>query len=254
VLENTLLKMFREGRMAVGATPPFVSPEAVEAMGIIGFDFVFLDGEHSAISPETCQALVRAAELTGTEPLVRVPANNPQTILSYLETGALTVQIPHINTADEAHLAVQSVKYPPLGIRGAGSTSRAADYGLRLGSADYFAAANQQTLAIPMIEEITGVENVDEIVNVEGLQALFIGSGDLALSMGLPGQRSHPDVLAAINKVRDACKKAGVPVGGVGGDAAANNDLREQGYAFTLNSSLGMMAASFRAFLDGIER
>ena len=117
--ENRLLKMFGEGRLAVGATPPFVSPEAVEFMGIVGFDFVFLDAEHDAIGPETCQALVRAAELTGIEPLVRVPANNPQTILSYLETGALTVQIPHVNTAEEAHLAVQAVKYPPLGIRGA---------------------------------------------------------------------------------------------------------------------------------------
>ena len=123
---------------------------------------------------------------------MRVPANNPQTILSYLETGALTVQIPHVNTAEEAHLAVQAVKYPPLGIRGAGS-SRAADYGLRLGSADYFAAANQQTLAIPMVEEIQGVENVDEIVKVEGLQALFIGVGaNLALSMGLPCEAQPP--------------------------------------------------------------
>ena len=105
-----------------------------------------------------------------------------------------------------------------------------------------------------MVEEIQGVENVDEIVKVEGLQALFIGSGDLALSMGLPGQRSHPDVLDAIARVRDAAKRAGIPVGGVGGDTAANSDLREQGYAFTLNSSLGMVAASFRQFLRGIDR
>jgi len=83
--------MFAEGKLAVGASPPFIAPETVEYMGIIGFDFAFIDAEHSAIGPETCQALVRAAELTGIEPLVRVPANNPQTILSYLETGALTV-------------------------------------------------------------------------------------------------------------------------------------------------------------------
>lgn len=252
--ENKLLTMFREGRLAVGASPPFISPETVEFMGLVGFDFAFIDAEHAAIGPETCQALVRAAELTGIEPIVRVPANTPQTILSYLETGALVVQIPHTNTAEEVLQAVRSVKYPPLGIRGAGSTSRAADYGLRLGSADYFAEANRQTLAIPMVEEITAVENVDEIVKVEGLQALFIGSGDLALSMGLPGQRSHPDVLDAIARVREAAKKAGIPVGGVGGSAEANNQMKAEGYAFTLNSASGLVASAFRAFLDGIQR
>lgn len=252
--ENSLLKTFREGGMAVGASPPFLTPECIEFMGIIGFDFAFLDGEHAALSPETCQSLVRAAQLTGIEPLVRVPANTPQTILSYLETGAATVQIPHTNTAEEVEQAVRSVKYPPLGIRGAGSTSRAAEWGLRLGSADYFAAANKQTLAIPMVEEVQAVENVNEIVQVEGLQALFIGSGDLALSMGLPGQRSHPDVLDAIAKVREAAKKAGIPVGGVGGDAAANNQMREEGYSFTLNNAAGMIAGAFREFLNGIKR
>jgi 2-keto-3-deoxy-L-rhamnonate aldolase RhmA len=252
--ENKLKRMFREGRLAVGVMPPFVTPQAVEFLGLLGFDFAFIDGEHSAIGPETCEDLVRAAQLTEIEPIVRVPRNDPQTILSYLETGAWTIQVPHVNTAEDARLAVQSVKYPPRGIRGAGSSSRAAQYGLRRGAADYFAWANEQTLVIPMIEEATAVENIDQIVRVEGLEALFIGSGDLALSMGYPGQRAHPEVLAAIERVRAAAKDAGVPLGGVGGDAAANSALAEQGYLFSLNSGGALLAGACRAFLDGIRR
>lgn len=252
--ENKLKRMFREKRLAVGASAPFYTPEAVEFLGLLGFDFVFIDGEHGPLSPDLCQAMVRAAELTGIEPVVRVPSGDPWVILSYLEVGALTVQVPHVNSADEAKRVVDAVKYPPVGNRGAGSTTRAAQYGLRLGAADYFAAANEQTLAIPMIEEPAGVENVKEIVRVPGLEALFIGSGDLALTMGFPGQRTHPPVLRAIERVRDAALAAGVPVGGVGGTAAANNELAKQGYRFSLNSGGALFAGGCIAFLEGIER
>jgi 4-hydroxy-2-oxoheptanedioate aldolase len=159
-----------------------------------------------------------------------------------------------VNTADDARRALAAVRYPPRGIRGAGSTTRAAQYGLRRGPADYFARADDQTLMIPQLEEPIAVRNVDKIVAVEGLEALFIGSGDLALTMGFPGQRAHPDVLAAINTVRDASLKAGIPLGGVGGDAAANIALRDQGYLFTLNGGGALLAGAYRALLDGIER
>ncbi len=252
--ENKLKRMFREGRMAVGIMPPFQTPEAVEFVGLAGFDFVFIDGEHTALTPECCQALVRAAQLTEIEPVVRVPSNDPAVILSYLETGALTIQVPHVNTADDARRALAAVHYPPRGIRGAGSTTRAAQYGLRLGPADYFAWADQQTLVIPQIEEPAAVQNVKEIVAVEGLEALFIGSGDLALTLGYPGQRAHPEVLAAINTVRDAALGAKIPLGGVGGDAAANVALRDQGYLFTLNSGGALLAGACRRLLEGIRK
>ena len=211
--ENQLKRMFREGKAAVGATAPFHTPEAVEMMGLLGFDFVFLDGEHGGLGPESCQSLVRAAQLSGIEPIVRVPRNDPTVILGYLETGAWSIQVPHVNTAEDARRAVEAIKYPPMGIRGAGSTTRAADYGLGPGPAEYFGHANEQTLVIPMIEEPAAVENIDEIVRVEGLEAIFIGSGDLALTMGYPGQRSHPDVMAAMDRAFQAGRSAGITVG-----------------------------------------
>jgi 4-hydroxy-2-oxoheptanedioate aldolase len=254
VRDNKLKRMFREGRMAVGITPPFQTPEAVELVGLAGFDFVFVDGEHTPLTPESCQALVRAAQLVEIEPVVRVPSNDPAVILSYLEVGTLTIQVPHVNTADDARRAIAAVRYPPRGVRGAGSTTRAADYGLRRGAADYFAWADEQTLMIPQLEEPIAVRNVDEIAAVEGLEALFIGSGDLALTMGYPGQRAHPDVLDAINTVRNAGLRAGIPVGGVGGDAAANIALRDQGYLFTLNSGGALLTSACRTLLDGIRK
>jgi 4-hydroxy-2-oxoheptanedioate aldolase len=254
VRENKLKRMFREGRLAVGVSSPFYTAEAVEFIGLLGFDFVFIDGEHGPLTPAVAQPMILAAELTGIEPVVRVPSPDAWVILSYLEVGALTVQVPHVNTPEIAKQVVDAVKYPPVGNRGAGSTTRAARYGLRLGAAEYFAAANDQTLAIPMIEEPTAVENAEEIVKVPGLEAIFIGSGDLALTMGLPGQRSHPEVLAAINRTRDAAIKAGVPVGGVGGSSAANNDLIKEGYAFSLNSSGALFAGACKSFLEGIQR
>ena len=252
--ENTLKRLFREGRTAIGVLTPFMDPEAVEFLGLLGFDFVFLDGEHLPLTPAKCQELVRAAQLRGIETVVRVPTNNPAVILGYLEAGALNIQVPHVNSAEEARRAVQAVKYPPVGIRGAGSSTRAADYGLGLGAAEYFAAANEQTLVIPMIEEPAAVENVDQIVKVEGLEAIFIGSGDLALTMGYPGQRGQPEVLDAIGRVHRAARDAGIAVGGVGGDAAANNALIRDDYQFILNSAGALFAGACRAFLSGIER
>jgi 4-hydroxy-2-oxoheptanedioate aldolase len=254
VRENKLKRLIREGRTAIGAATPFNDPEAVEFLGLLGFDFVFLDGEHGALSTERCQELIRAAELRDVETIVRVPANDPAVILGYLEAGAWNIQVPHVNGGDEARRAVRAVRYPPLGIRGAGSSTRAADYGLRLGAAEYFARANEQTMVIPMIEEPAAVERIDEIVAVEGLEAIFIGSGDLALTMGYPGQRGHPDVLAAIDRVHRAARAAGIAVGGVGGDAAANNALIEQDYQFLLNSAGALFAAGCRTLLDGIRR
>jgi len=254
VRENKLKRLFREGRTAIGVLTPFNDPEAVEFLGLVGFDFVFLDGEHGALSAERCQELIRAAQLRDVETIVRVPTNDPTVILGYLETGAWNIQVPHVNSVDDARRAVQAVRYPPLGNRGAGSSTRAADYGLRLGAAEYFARANQQTMVIPMIEEPAAVDQIDEIVAVEGLEAIFIGSGDLALTMGHPGQRSHPDVLAAITRVHTAARAAGIAVGGVGGDAAANNALVEQDYQFVLNSAGALFAAGCRTLLDGIER
>jgi 4-hydroxy-2-oxoheptanedioate aldolase len=254
VRENKLKRLIREGRTAIGAATPFHDPEAVEFLGLLGFDFVFLDGEHGALSTERCQELIRAAQLRDVETIVRVPANDPAVILGYLEAGAWNIQVPHVNGGDEARRAVQAVRYPPLGIRGAGSSTRAADYGLRLGAAEYFARANEQSMVIPMIEEPAAVERIDEIVAVEGLEAIFIGSGDLALTMGYPGQRGHPDVLAAIDRVHRAARAAGIAVGGVGGDAAANNALIEQDYQFVLNSAGALFAAGCRTLLDGINR
>ncbi len=194
MLDNRVKKKIQAGEVAYGVMVAWPSQDIIEFCGHLGFDYVFIDAEHGSIGRETCEALVRACNLVGMTPIVRVPENNPSVILSYLETGALGIIVPHVNTAADARALVSAVKYAPLGKRGAGSTSRVANYGLTQTPSEYFRRANEETMAIALVEEITGFRNLDEILAVEGLDAISTGPGDLAMSMGLPGQSSHPDV------------------------------------------------------------
>jgi 4-hydroxy-2-oxoheptanedioate aldolase len=219
MLDNPVKKKIERGEAAYGIMVAWPSPDIIEFCGHLGFEYVFIDGEHGSIGRETCEALVRACNLVGMVPIVRVPENNPTTILSYLETGALGIIVPHVNTAAEARAVVNAVKYNPIGKRGAGSTTRVANYGLTQTPSEYFRRANEELLAIALVEEITGYRNLEEILAVEGLDAVSTGPGDLAMSMGLPGQSGHPEVqklndeaearIAASSKVLNVTVKDG---------------------------------------------
>lgn len=256
IRDNRLKAMFREGRTAIGITPPAMSPDAVEVVGLLGFDYVFLDGEHCALGLETCQDLVRAAQAVDIEPLVRIPRNDPGLILGYLETGAWTLMVPHVNTAEEARNILAASKYAPLGHRGnAPPYTRASGYGVRTTQAGSFAYANEQTLTIPLIEEPEAVDNIEEIVRVPGLEAIMIGSGDLSLAMGYPGQHEHPAVLAAVDRCFKAARDAGVAAGRLFGfTPAATNSYIADGYGFLLGSGLMFFTTSANAFLSTLDR
>ena len=131
-----------------------------------------------------------------------------------MDRGAWGVQVPHVNTAEEARAAVDAVKYHPLGHRGMFSGSRPADYGLSGSTAEYVEDANRNTLVCLMLEEVEAIENLESMVEVEGVDVYFIGSGDLSQSMGYPGQQTHPEVQALMAKgvsiIREAGQVAGV--------------------------------------------
>ena len=194
ILENTVKSRAARGEPSFGVLLPWVTPDLVEFFGHVGFDWMFIDAEHGSIGRETCEVLVRACNVAGVTPIVRIPENRDSVILSYLEAGALGVLVPHVNTADEARRAVEATLYGPEGRRGACSTSRVANYGVTQTPTEYFAAANEQIVVIALIEEREGIDNIDEILAVEGLYGIGVGPGDLAVSMGLPGLATHPDV------------------------------------------------------------
>src|SRR5215467_12300021 len=152
--ENTAKAKLTSGEPVIGPIVGFTSPQLVEIAGRAGFDFVFIDCEHGAIGLDECENLVRAADLVGLSSIVRVPENNPQQILRYLDLGAHGVQVPHLTSKDDALRAVDASKYAPRGSRGMGG-GRAADYGLgRITGEDYLEYANQQTWVSGMIEDL----------------------------------------------------------------------------------------------------
>ena len=178
-------------------------------MAQAGFDWLVVDMEHTGIgTPEQFQ-LIQVIELAGSVPLVRVGANDPLLIKRALDAGAHGVVIPMVNTVADAKNAVSAAHYPPRGTRGAG-LSRAQEYGL--GFAGYKKRADETTLVVVQIEHIKAVENLEQIVAVDGIDAFIIGPYDLSGSLGKPGEWDDPSVVTALNEVEKFmhdCEKPG---------------------------------------------
>jgi 4-hydroxy-2-oxoheptanedioate aldolase len=189
--------------------PGHTSPSLVEYLATLGFDAVFLDGEHGAASWEDTENMIRAAELGGATPICRVDANAAAVITRTLDRGAGGIQVPHINTRGEAEQAVRFAKYAPLGERG-WAGGRAA-YGVE--AVAYAAHANAETMLVVMLEEMEALDNLDEILRVDHIDAFFVAPGDLAQSMGFPGEMDHPRVVAAIDAAVARIKAAGRAAG-----------------------------------------
>lgn len=200
VRKNSVKERLRAGGVAIGVISGITSETAVELCGYAGFDFIIFDAEHAPINEQACESLVRAAEVAGITPLVRVAGNDPKLILRFLDTGSLGVMVPQINTAEEAQDVVRAARYFPQGSRGLGPV-RAANYAQTISMEEYTEEANRQILVIIQIEDIAALENLDEILAVEGVDVIAIGPRDLSKSMGFPGQYDHPEVRKAIDKI-----------------------------------------------------
>jgi 2-keto-3-deoxy-L-rhamnonate aldolase RhmA len=204
-----------------------------EILASAGYEWVVVETEHTAIDVSEVLRLIIAIEGAGAVPLVRLAWNDPIQCKAALDSGAAGVLVPMVNTRAEAELAVKAAKYPPLGFRGVG-LARAHAYGHRF--AEYVSQANDSTLLIVQIEHKDAVENIDEILDVPGIDGTFIGPYDLSMSMGLPGQLDHPDVVAARARVLAATKARGLAPGIhlVHPDRAAGAiaGIVEEGYQF----------------------
>ena len=207
--KNTLKEKLYAGKAAFGVMCTFPSPQIVEMLGSLGFDWVLLDNEHGSITVDSAESCIAVAELTGMAPIVRPVANRPEIIAPFMDRGAWGVQVPHVNTAEEARAVVDAVKYAPQGHRGLFGASRAAGYGYSGSTADYTAEANRETLVCVMIEEVEAIENLPEMAKVPGVDVYFIGSGDLSQAMGYTGQSTHPEVLKMMERGVKAITAAG---------------------------------------------
>jgi 4-hydroxy-2-oxoheptanedioate aldolase len=207
------MQKLRAGKPAFGCMITIPSAPIVEQLGYMGFDWVLIDNEHGSITVDSSEDMIRAGELTGIAPIVRPVANKPEVIAPFLDRGAWGVQVPHVNTREEAQAAVSACKYFPDGQRGIYSRGRPSEYGIGATTQEYVAKANANTLVCLMLEEVEAIKNIEQIAAVKGVDVLFIGSGDLSTSMGYPGQQAHPEVQALMEDgVKRICK-AGVVAG-----------------------------------------
>lgn len=164
----------------------------VEIMGSRGFDWVSIDMEHSPTSWESVEHAVRAADISGILPFVRVAENSAREIMHALDVGAAGVIVPHVNSVDEAVQAVRAAAYPPQGDRGVCTGVRASGY-MKIPPREYVAQANASVSVIPLVEGREGVEAFDDLLEVEGIDLLWIGIADLAASYGLPAGSTFED-------------------------------------------------------------
>lgn len=207
------------------------APETVEMIARCGIDGIMIDVQHTSLTYRDVQDLIRAAEIGGAVPLVRVGSLDEEAILRYLDMGAMGIQVPDIHNAEDAQRAVNAVKFPPVGTRGL-SVMRAADYSIGRSMTDFVPLSNQETQLFVMIENQDAIANIDEIMAVEGVDGATIGTTDLSLSLGYPGQPKHPDVLAAIEKIIAGVQRAGKAVGTQMRDGRTAESMRAEGFTF----------------------
>ncbi len=242
---NLAKKKLAAGKAISVAAPVYTSPGLVEQLGHLGFDAVFLDCEHGPAGWEEVENMVRAAELVNVTPIVRVQSQDPSTIGRALDRGAGGVQVPHVNTRAEAEGVVRAAKFAPLGHRGyAGGRSALGVKG------SFTSHANEETMVVVMLEEREALKNLHDIVTVEHIDAFFVAPGDLAQSMGHPGETKHPEVQAAVEEAVKRIAAAGRAAGVLCTDAATARRSLEIGARFLYIALPSLLQPGTRDFLS----
>jgi len=237
-LRNNSLKAKLQSReFVVGTFLEIASPAVVELLGLAGFDFVVVDREHGAIDLHITEDLIRASHSTDISVLVRVPGCEAAAISQSLDMGAAGIHVPQIETVDMAQMAVRASKHHPLGDRGLQVYVRSASYGA-LGTANYLAAANNDSLIVMQVEGERGVANLDSIIKVDGVDVAFIGPYDLSQSLGFPGQVRHASVKQTMGEAIHKARKTGKYIGTYCDDVETALEYRGIGVSYSAVSTL----------------
>lgn len=228
-------------------------PAIVETLGRAGFDFIILDMEHGPNSIETVQNLIRAAQLSKMAPIVRIPSGDYEMIGKALDIGAAGVQVPQITCADDVKAAIEHAKFAPLGMRGVCRFVRAAGYS-SMDKADYFSRANE-TLVIVQIEGQAALDNLDEILAVDGVDIVFVGPYDLSQSLGVSGEVEHPLVIEKMKQIVKVCLDKNVFVGNFTETVSQTRMWAAQGLRYMSYSvDVGIVYEAGKALLNEFDR
>lgn len=232
--QNSLRNIVDVGDVAFGAETKTRSLATIETFGDVGLDFVWVDLEHTGPSPydsDTLENFVRAAEISGTEIMVRLPSGEPDLIRKVLDAGIRNILIPRLETASQVKRVVTATRYEyegQPGDRGVG-TGRSSRWGYALDG--YTASEDRSVMIGVMIENQSAIENIEEILAVPELGFIFIGPADLSVSLGVPLQMRSEPVMDAISTIREHATDAGVPVGRIANDIETIEESLEDGYS-----------------------
>ena len=249
--QNLLKQKWSNKKAVLGVISNSADPTIAELCGWSGLDFYMIDGEHSPVTTSEVQNIVRACESAVTVPLARIRSNDPKLILQFIDAGIMGVMMPGMMNANDVKDFVKAMKYPPMGERGLGP-ARAWDYGFgKMTQLEYVKFANEQTLVLPMIEDIRALEHLPEMCKVVGIDGFIIGPRDLAMSMGFMDGPVHDEVKEVINQIFKIVLDAGLVIGTVAGTGDQAKTLIEKGALFCLNSVQGLIKTSATEFLKG---
>lgn len=248
------------GEVVFGTFFKFGAPGLVELFGLAGFDFLIVDAEHSTFSHAQIEQAIRTCELVGMSSIIRTQDASEASILHALDSGASGVQVPSLRDPEQVREVIFRSKYHPIGGRGWAPGCRAADYAFGDAS-EYAARANRDTLVSVHVENKEMVEHIDALCAIEHLDVLFIGTGDLSQSLGHPGKASHPDVLAAVDKVIAAGVRHGKHLGAVASSPEQLRDYVKRGVKYIawqsdlviFKNALKAAVAHFKEFRTGAQ-
>ena len=229
---NVIVEKLSEGKEVHGVLSPSSDPLIVEMLGIAGYDYFMIEGEHR--NPTNIEEVCRAAEAVGIIPLARVRSNDPKLILQFLDTGLKGIMLPGVREACEVVSFVQAMKYPPDGIRGFGP-SRANNFLMDNQTVKSITEeANQDLISIVQIETKEAYENLGEILNVGGIGTIVVGTADLSLSMGL--ESSGDQMQTIVTEIIGSCNRKEIPVGLVASHPQEIKLWRNKGVKFFIDT------------------
>jgi len=239
-LHNPFKQALKSGRLQIGLWHSLSSHLVVEVLADSGFDWIALDTEHAPNELPMVLAELQAMSGGTAHAVVRPAWNDPVIIKRLLDVGAQSLLIPYVETEEEARRAVRSVRYPPEGFRGFSGQARASRYGRIKG---YHAAANAEICLLVQVETKRGLENLEQIAKVEGVDGVFIGPGDLSAALGYLGQPDHPEIVKVIDDMIERIKDAGSAPGILSGDPELAQHYIERGCLFAaVGTDVGLLA------------
>ena len=251
--QNRVKALMREGKLALGKYVSLADPQIVEIIGIAGFDAAFIDMEHTGFDLPLIEAMIRASDLAGVTSMVRVPDNDAKLILRILDMGAEGIIVPYVDGLEGAKRAVDAVRYPPMGERGGAGGTRAARFGA-VSWNDHVRQSNEEIILSVMTEDDKGINDVEAIAALEGVDLVSIGPTDLSQALGVTDP-ADPRLRDKVNEIAAQVKAIGkaklqIPMGHAALPLTPQ-DLMELGVGYT-HVAPAPPAILMRHFMDSV--